>query len=473
MSSPQHQASLNAIATHVQRGDLATAARLAAALLAASGKPADAAGARFWLGTIAHRERRYPDALTHYEAAREYDRRNPQLLCQLASVYDQSGDKLRAEACYREALRAEPRLAVAHYNLGTLLAARGERIAARRAFEAALGHDPTLIQAHTNLGNALLVENDLPAAERCYQQALALNAHFAEALHGLGLLRARREEHAAAAVLLERALAAAPTSDAIALDLADAQFAVGDVSAALTCLDTLLSRMPDHASARFKRAQYAGDTTPVAAPREILERLYTSMAASFDTHLTGRLGYQIPTLLRERLAPWLTTLVAKPDVLDLGCGTGLFGIEIRPHCGTLIGVDLSTAMLEKAKGRGVYDALHCAELAEYIAAEERHFQLISATDVLIYLGELDTLFGHVAARLTGDGRFAGSIESPADLQAGYRLLPTGRFAHSMAYIAACAARAGLAVVDTVPTVIRLEKGTPIAGNVFMLRVSHH
>ena len=36
------------------------------------------------------------------------------------------------------------------------------------------------------------------------------------------------------------------------------------------------------------------------------------------------------------------------DVLDLGCGTGLMGAEIHPLARTLVGVDLSSQMLENA-----------------------------------------------------------------------------------------------------------------------------
>ena len=45
------------------------------------------------------------------------------------------------------------------------------------------------------------------------------------------------------------------------------------------------------------------------------------------------------------------------DILDIGCGTGLVGAQVRDLAGRLDGVDLSPAMLEKAKIKGVYDGL--------------------------------------------------------------------------------------------------------------------
>jgi predicted TPR repeat methyltransferase len=41
--------------------------------------------------------------------------------------------------------------------------------------------------------------------------------------------------------------------------------------------------------------------------------------------------------------------------VDLGCGTGLMGPLLRSHVSVLEGVDLSTAMVEKARERGCYD----------------------------------------------------------------------------------------------------------------------
>ncbi len=41
--------------------------------------------------------------------------------------------------------------------------------------------------------------------------------------------------------------------------------------------------------------------------------------------------------------------------VDLGCGTGLMGLLLRPLVGYLEGVDLSSGMVDKAHGKGCYD----------------------------------------------------------------------------------------------------------------------
>ena len=56
-------------------------------------------------------------------------------------------------------------------------------------------------------------------------------------------------------------------------------------------------------------------------------------------------------------------------MLDLGCGTGLAGAAFRPHVDWLVGVDLSPAMIEQARGKGIYDRLAVARHAEFLAAQ--------------------------------------------------------------------------------------------------------
>src|SRR5207248_233908 len=79
---------------------------------------------------------------------------------------------------------------------------------------------------------------------------------------------------------------------------------------------------------------------------------------------------------------------ASLDVLDLGCGTGLCGALLRRWARTLVGVDLSPGMLEKARERGCYDRLEQGDLVAVMRTmPARSFDLIVATDVLIYIGD--------------------------------------------------------------------------------------
>ncbi|CAM9162548.1 unnamed protein product [Choristocarpus tenellus] len=104
---------------------------------------------------------------------------------------------------------------------------------------------------------------------------------------------------------------------------------------------------------------------PVVAPPEYVVGLYNSYASNFDTHLTVSLGYRTPQALRgavEAALPgrrWIRCL-------DLGCGTGLSGQAVVSLCHRLIGIDLSPAMVERARVKGVYHRLIVGEVTSIV-----------------------------------------------------------------------------------------------------------
>ena len=80
--------------------------------------------------------------------------------------------------------------------------------------------------------------------------------------------------------------------------------------------------------------------TTTSAPRQYVESLFDGYAKKFEQSLVGNLEYKTPKML--------TDIVVKEhgggllgSVLDLGCGTGLMGVEIKDYCSNLEGIDLS------------------------------------------------------------------------------------------------------------------------------------
>ena len=62
---------------------------------------------------------------------------------------------------------------------------------------------------------------------------------------------------------------------------------------------------------------------------------------------------------------------AELAILDLGCGTGLAGAAFKPLAARLDGVDLSPAMIEKARARQIYDHLQVADLQTALGRPDR------------------------------------------------------------------------------------------------------
>ena len=118
----------------------------------------------------------------------------------------------------------------------------------------------------------------------------------------------------------------------------------------------------------------------------------------------------------------------------------------------LAGVDLSAAMIAKARERGLYDRLVVGDAAAMLDREAPGISdLIVAADALVYVGDLAPLFAAVARALAPDGLFAFSVETcDGD---GFKLEPTMRFAHSRSYVETTAREVGLRAA---PRSLRLD-----------------
>jgi predicted TPR repeat methyltransferase len=144
----------------------------------------------------------------------------------------------------------------------------------------------------------------------------------------------------------------------------------------------------------------------------------------------------------------------------------LCGPLLRPISRALTGVDLSPKMLEQAARKAVYDTLACEELTAFLLRSPQHFDLIVAADLMIYFGDLAPLFAAAATALRPTGLFAFSTELCAG--EGYRLLPSGRFAHPPQYVRLMAQR-DFEEVFHAETTIRLEATERLPGNISVFR----
>jgi predicted TPR repeat methyltransferase len=153
--------------------------------------------------------------------------------------------------------------------------------------------------------------------------------------------------------------------------------------------------------------------------------------------------------------------------LDLGCGTGLCAPVLRARSRTLTGVDLSEKMLDKARERGGYDVLECAEIGAWLAGRQACFDLVVAADVLVYVGDLAPLLDRVHGALRAGGSMACSVETHAG--AGFILQSSSRYAHALAYVTATAQAAGLRVHAAEPAVLRRDRAEAVHGYIVVLQ----
>jgi tetratricopeptide (TPR) repeat protein len=205
------------------------------------------ARAQCYLGDVLAAKGQFTEALSHYEEAIQLElpatARGDRNI--LGDILVNSGNVLRslsreAEAVkrYEDALRVDPDLAAAHFNLGSVHLRAGRLPQAVDQFEQALRIDPNYVAAHANLASALLLERRPAEALIHYETALRLEPS-AKAHQDLGMAFLYLRRWPEAAAHLERAVRLEP-------DRATAHAFLGDALAA--------QGRPAEAAAHYQRA---------------------------------------------------------------------------------------------------------------------------------------------------------------------------------------------------------------------------
>ncbi|HVV27909.1 MAG TPA: methyltransferase [Rhizomicrobium sp.] len=343
-------------------------------------------------------------------------------------------------------------------------------IAAGRAGEAARGLRARLaagrggLLARLTLVKALLAAGDTAGALDEAREAAALNANVAPAVLALGeaLLAASDANSGAlpaAIAELQRALRLDPDLAGVRERIAAAWLKAGEAGRALEILSTL---EPSEQAAAMTEAARRIQAAPRSDPGYV-RHLFDQFSADYDARMIGQLAYAAPQILSD-LAGMVMPGREGLDILDLGCGTGLAGLAFRARAARLDGVDLSPAMIEKARARQIYDRLAVADLETALAETAPsavQYDLILAADTLVYLGDLGAVFAGAHARLKPDGYFLFTVEKAQG--AGYELGPKRRWRHSDAYLRAAAQAAGFSVAGLVAAAPRREADQPVDG----------
>lgn len=403
----------------------------------------------------------------------------PETLNCLALIQQQQGQWFQAEQSLRRAIQAAPGYAAAHRSLGKILSAQNRHEPAISAFRQAIQLQPDKVDANIHLGRLLRKLGRLQEALQTYRHAAAHRRHDPQVHYETGSLLAEMDQADEAIMALQAAYQSNPDDDEIikllgvllhrqgrieeARDLlGQALFQRGGTGRALPLLQHWRCLMPDDPIAGFRLAAWFGHETPTRPCEAYVTDLFDRYADHFDDHLE-QLEYRAPTVLAQRLAAVLGAPAQCWRILDAGCGTGLCGPLLRPFAAHLTGVDLSPRMVEKAGERGGYDALILAEITAFMAAHPKEYDVIFSTDTLIYFGDLEPPLHTASVALAPGGLLAFTVEQLADNAGEFRLNPSGRYAHSRAYLEHTLRTAGLTLLSIDSSVLRLERNEPVNG----------
>jgi len=399
----------------------------------------DHAGALHYSGVLAHQQESDADAVALIERSLALEPEHADWHSNLGIVLQ---DRLRLDeaiAAYEDAIALEPNHANAHNNLGVVLRAKGRVVESEAAYRAAIRIDPDHFDAHHNLGVLLNGLGRQREAALCFSKVVTLQPKHPEARRLLAL----------------------------------AHYTLGEVDEAIAIFEEWLREEPDDPIATHMLAACSGRDVPARASDAFVEKTFDGFAASFDAKLAS-LAYRAPALVAEVLAHAGIEAAHGLDVLDAGCGTGLCGPLVAPYARRLVGVDLSEAMLARARSRNVYDELAKRELTAYLRDSRDSFDVIVSADTLVYFGPLDEVAAAAASALRPGGVLVFTMEALADVASadGHVLSPNGRYRHSQAYIEGVLSDAGLEP-EIVPAELRLEAGEPVAGLVVSATAQLH
>jgi predicted TPR repeat methyltransferase len=301
-------------------------------------------------------------------------------------------------------------------------------------------------------------------------QASARAPWTASELHNLATQLRQQDRVLAAFICQQRATELAPDDLQQWYALAESSHIVGRRDEARAAYERCHRAHPEDVEVEHMLIALRDEPPPARASDQYIERLYSRFAEFYDDNMCGELDFRAPDLLNQALG---AALAARDElsVLELGCGTGLFGKLVRPRARHLVGIDLSAAMVERASQRGVYDELETAEITAWLARQQlRSHDAIAACDTLIYFGDLRQILRSAAGHLAPGGILAFTVEQGDTFP--FRLSDSGRFAHHRDHLLEAAQEANLPVISLSKEVLRYEYGEPVVGFVAVLGCSN-
>ena len=369
-----------------------------------------------------------------------------------------------AKASYNQATALNPDFAEAYSNLGVTLRELGRLDEALASYKQAIALKPDFAEAHYNLGNTLKDLGRLDEAEASYNQAIALKPDYAQAHYNLGVTLQELGRLDEALASYNQAIALKPEYPEAHNNLGNTLKDLGRFDEAEASYAQAIALKPEYSSAKHMLAALSGKTTETA-PRDYVENLFDNYAAKFESSLVNNLEYKIPRVIAEIIIKD-SKFDLLGSIMDLGCGTGLFGMEIKQFCEHLEGIDLSEKMLDEAIKKGIYNKLIKEDILAYLSSADLNFDYFVSTDVFIYIGDLSDIFRLIKSRNKTGGKLVFSTEDyDGD---GFFLEQSGRYSHSKKYIEGLCKKFRFELRHFEIQALRKDKNQYISGGLYIL-----
>jgi len=164
-------------------------------------------------------------------------------------TWRQAGIYTDHETLWRDTLRKNPRCAMAHNNLGSLLERRGQFDQATHHYAEAVRIEPNFAEAHNHLGSMRIAQGRIDQAIAHYVEAIRIKPHYADAHNNLGVALSKRGDMGRAFEHYQRALGIRPDHVEAQFNLGVALTGLGRLDQAAVCYGEVLRLDPNHVKA--------------------------------------------------------------------------------------------------------------------------------------------------------------------------------------------------------------------------------
>lgn len=395
--------------------------------------------------------------------------RQPGALHLMGAMLSLRGESAKALVMLEQAVQLQPKDASMWNDIGLVygsLARVDEAIAAFQRCISLAGESELTAKALDNLGR-LQLSFDAMVAEQSFRRATQCAPRFGLAWYGLAQALIQQDKLAEGLEAAHEAVRLMPRSMARVV-LASALSNRGHQQAAIDFYQQILDEDPENPGVLHHLKALQNPHSPERASDAYISATFDGFAATFDNKLT-RLQYLAPQFVCAALQAVYPNAQGTLDVADAGCGTGWCGPLLKPWAKRLVGVDLSSAMLDKARQRAVYSELHQMELTQFLVERPANFDVVVSADTLVYFGDLTEVLCACHRALLHGGHVLFTLEALSDDATAHRLAPHGRYAHSRQHVLNAAQAAGLTPCSIETHTLRIELGESVAGWVVSLQ----
>lgn len=149
--------------------------------------------------------------------------------------------------------------------------------------------------------------------------------------------------------------------------------------------------------------------------REDILRYYQALAPSYDSAFAAAMEFRVPALVAVAYAA-----LGGGPVLDVGAGTGLLGSELVARgVSPVDGIDLSPEMITLARAKGIYRALHQADVTLPLAMPDGTYAGCVSSGTFTWGHVGPSAFDELLRVVRPGGIFAVSVHSGVYEAAGF------------------------------------------------------